>query len=375
MKTPIVFLTFAQYGQKSIMSLPNIDDEKRELKKIIPHSQYFISEPKDPDELLANLQSFKDQITIFHYAGHSNSSDVQISDNFKLSNNNLIHFLSEEKNLKIVFLNSCDTEEYVKKLYEIHVPIIIASKSCSSILDRDAMNFSKSFYENLFNGNSIKMSFLKAKANIVPDGNKDLIYRDRTITNLDFKEFKMGLFYNREKNGLLNYNWRDLNEKFAPVNSHPINKYPSSQEVENIFIIPDLFPEVGMSKKIESPIPIKVMYFDYAQTYRIEPFRPVMRMKVRFEKGAEVTLNHVLEERNSIELNFEMTNNIQIDKWKFERSLKYDPSIIQKYDNKEKNTAADYVYLQIVGLDYSEIYRFSRHSKVNGNEYYFFILK
>ena len=91
---------------------------------------------------------------------------------FEAENGELNEFYSDdfagilenvELKIKLVFVNACHSEGVAKVFVDAGVPCVIAIQSELKIADRVAQKFSTHFYDQLFNGKSIKEAFELAK--------------------------------------------------------------------------------------------------------------------------------------------------------------------------------------------------------------------
>ena len=122
------------------------------------------------EDIIRILQSnkYRNRIGIFHYAGHANGkglqlegSDSTVSSEFAYSQG-IARLLREQENLKLIFLNGCDTERHVVALsrQRITSSIIVTSQN---IDDKIAMSFASSFYDRFTSGETIDQAFRSAE--------------------------------------------------------------------------------------------------------------------------------------------------------------------------------------------------------------------
>lgn len=135
---------------------------------------------------------FYNKITVFHYGGHSSSKGLDLPDGL-LSPKQLTALLSQETNLKLVFLNACTNVAFVKALFQKHVPLVIATTA--PISDNRASQFAKQFYAGLASGRTIKGAFEVAAAYVNREEKEVLIdYRGLALLNKDDDELEWGLY-------------------------------------------------------------------------------------------------------------------------------------------------------------------------------------
>ena len=104
--------------------------------------------------------------------GEYNTEREQFHLCFEADNGELYEFYSEnladilnkvELKIKLVFVNACHSEEVANIFYEAGVPCVIAIQSELKIADNVAQKFSNHFYDQIFDGKSIKEAYELAK--------------------------------------------------------------------------------------------------------------------------------------------------------------------------------------------------------------------
>ncbi len=151
------------------------------LSSTIRNTHYFHREERTTaDSLSSNIHKFKDEIEIFHFAGHADEDTLNLSDNAFANANGVADLLGQCKNLKLVVLNGCSTHGQVQRLIENDIPIIIATSSI--VHDKRALQFSKRFYYELFSGtgnikealksaeSAVRINDESIKSNMMPRG-------------------------------------------------------------------------------------------------------------------------------------------------------------------------------------------------------------
>ena len=118
-KKPVVLLTFANSVEDGY--LHQLQKESALLRDLfLPLQQASFIELLREESLedidLPNLLArFKDQIAIFHFAGHADGKVLKL-ENGQGHVEGLAQLLALQKGLKIVFLNGCTTQEQAKAL-------------------------------------------------------------------------------------------------------------------------------------------------------------------------------------------------------------------------------------------------------------------
>jgi hypothetical protein len=165
---PAVLLSYADYGQVPERRLRNPSEEIKAIEEIL---NPFV----DQDELSLSLipsvtqdnifktfsrKQFQDKTLIFHFAGHAGGFQLLLQTergNIQRSGTGLIDFLARQKNLSLVFLNGCLTEQMAWELIKKGVPHVVFTED--SIHDEAAKNFAIRFYSSLAAGKDIASAF------------------------------------------------------------------------------------------------------------------------------------------------------------------------------------------------------------------------
>ena len=170
MKRPVIFLAFANDLEAPLPELVREDDNiYRALSKGALKGDYLIHREAyaNQEKIARYLVEYKDDIDIFHYAGHA-ESDRLLHDQ-EASSVGLTELLANQRNLKLVFLNGCATMGQVEQLLASGIPAVIATSS--PINDTMASDMAMQFYEALAKQQSIRrafavaVSFIKVKFN------------------------------------------------------------------------------------------------------------------------------------------------------------------------------------------------------------------
>lgn len=175
---PVIFLAFANSSTDPLARLSEEDDA---LYKILHdrsvkegHFHVHRESHTDLNNLRHFLSEYKNQIRIFHYAGHAGSEQLFLSDG-EANAGGLAEMLAEQENLQLVFLNGCSSVGQVAHLLELGVPAVIATQV--PIGDNMAKDFAKHFYHALEMGANIKDAYGQASAFAKAAGRKTQSYR------------------------------------------------------------------------------------------------------------------------------------------------------------------------------------------------------
>lgn len=156
---PLIYLAFAN---DSTQLLENLEEEDRTLHSLLLSGEqrdfYYLKHTQytNIDDITTVLSTFKDQVIIFHYGGHANSKAIFLK-NETAHAVGVAEMLSQQRNLKLVFLNGCSTQAQVNYLLDLGVPAVIATSR--SVSDRLATKFAEKFYDALVNRHSLKEAF------------------------------------------------------------------------------------------------------------------------------------------------------------------------------------------------------------------------
>ncbi|MEL6676179.1 MAG: CHAT domain-containing protein [Bacteroidota bacterium] len=202
---PVIFLTFANDRQEAGQFLKALEPERTALHRILSTYQqkawglYHSAGSSDPVELKRDLSQHSGRISIFHFSGHADGTQLRLEGSdgseIALHQQSLLAFLKEEPQLKLVFLNACATAEHVEQLLALGIPAVIATER--SVSDADAQAFSESFYTDLVAGKTLKTAFEAARAVINPQASASHIHR-RLKPSSDEGKQDWGLFVREE---------------------------------------------------------------------------------------------------------------------------------------------------------------------------------
>ena len=139
---PVFLFAFANDVAASL----RLDEEWRQTDKALQADEdagrlkYHIIPYATRDDVWDKFNRFHNQVTIFHYGGHSGSEGLNLKGSV-LEGKNLATLLEQEQNLKLVFLNGCSNAGQVEGLLEKGVPAVIATSA--PINDRRAINLAR----------------------------------------------------------------------------------------------------------------------------------------------------------------------------------------------------------------------------------------
>lgn len=206
METPVIFLAFANNPDDP---LPLLEREGEQVYRnlnegagkshFILHRESFASTEK----IAHYLVQFKDRVVIFHYGGHAESDGLELTDQ-KAEAGGIAQLLSQQKQLKLIFLNGCSTKEQVEKLLQIGVPAVIATSS--PVDDTKATELAEQFYAALAKKHSIREAFSMAAGLVKAKGGTAEQYRGIKLKEVS-GEFPWGLY--TDQDGVLDWQLPD----------------------------------------------------------------------------------------------------------------------------------------------------------------------
>ncbi len=155
MNTPVVLAYFSQSADPQDAYLQYLQDEfdaissAWERYRITQSDAYLdVHFPARgnarTDRIKRDIQNYKHQLIIFHFSGHAGSEEL-IFRNGSAHAAGLAGLLGEARNLKMVFLNGCATQDQVKLLFENKVKAVVATRG--KVADGLAKEFATIFYE------------------------------------------------------------------------------------------------------------------------------------------------------------------------------------------------------------------------------------
>lgn len=159
MEQPIIFLAFSNSQDDYLKMLKRESKQINRALEVLDDKglvKIVREESADLEAIFHNFNRFKNQIAIFHYAGHADGENLLFEGDAGNADG-LANLFALQKNLKLVFLNGCSTQGQVDKLLELGIPAIIATSV--PINDTKATEFSEQFYRALANKSTIKTAF------------------------------------------------------------------------------------------------------------------------------------------------------------------------------------------------------------------------
>jgi hypothetical protein len=170
--TPVVLAAFANDRIDDERYLRNLPKEQKQVRNALKKAERqrlckLIERPNATvDEILDVFQEFRDQVVLFHFAGHAGSAELlfeSLEGAPQIAHaGGIAAFLSQQRSLELVFLNGCSSEGQVQGLLDAGVASVIATSQ--DIDDSVATEFSARFYNGLASGGTIRASYEEAAA-------------------------------------------------------------------------------------------------------------------------------------------------------------------------------------------------------------------
>ena len=198
MEAPVIFLAFANNAESP---LPQLEREGENIYRslnegsgkghYILHRESFATTEKITHYLI----DYKDRVVLFHYGGHAEGDGLELNDQ-KAGADGIAQLIAGQKQLKLVFLNGCSTQDQVQKLLELGVPAVIATSS--PIDDTKATELAEQFYSALIKKHSIKEAFAMAAGLVKAKGGEAEQYRGIKLKE-EAEAFPWGLYTDQEE--------------------------------------------------------------------------------------------------------------------------------------------------------------------------------
>ena len=163
---PIVFAAFANDPSQSL-SLVNERDAMHRIFDDSSKAELVILENATFDYITETItnKAIQDRIVVFHYGGHANGKNIQLTDGL-VQVAGLAKLLKSFTNLQLVFLNGCDTSEQVIAIQKEGVQAAIIT-TLRPVNDSVATSYSNYFYYAFYRFNTLNDSFKSAETRIV----------------------------------------------------------------------------------------------------------------------------------------------------------------------------------------------------------------
>lgn len=233
MFTPVILLAFANASEHSYLA--QLKRESAILRDIfLPLEQsdrckVIREESVENSDIPRLLAAYPNRFCIFHYGGHADGKQLHFEDrNGRVSG--LAALLGLQKNMKLVFLNGCNTQEQAKEYISSGIPAVLATTL--PVLDSEAVYYAEHFYNALAQSHTLENAFLHAGAALrarsgAYDGSQEEIIplRGLDLANHEFRQKPWCLYFDNDRPDVLN--WR------LPQNSNAATHGSNHMEVQN----------------------------------------------------------------------------------------------------------------------------------------------
>lgn len=158
---PVILTAFANSYDEAYLS--HLEKEHDRLLDILAPLSYLRHVPLSSaktGQLVSTLTQYQQELLILHFGGHADGSQLHFKDaGGQVAG--LAENLSLHPQLKLVFLNGCNTQAQAVQYLDAGVPAVIAT-TCS-VADGQAMQFAEVFYTALAKGHTLEEAFVRAK--------------------------------------------------------------------------------------------------------------------------------------------------------------------------------------------------------------------
>lgn len=158
---PVILTAFANsYDADYLAHLEQEQDHVRQILAPLSYLRHVPLANAKTEQLVDTLTQYHKELLILHFGGHADSEHLYFKDKGGHITG-MAENLSLHPQLKLVFLNGCNTQAQAKAYLNAGVPAVIAT-TCS-VADGQAMQFAKSFYDALTKGHTLEEAFIRAK--------------------------------------------------------------------------------------------------------------------------------------------------------------------------------------------------------------------
>lgn len=178
---PLVLSVFANETQLSYLEAE--DHSMQKCFKKLSYLDYRPLKNADRDTFVNSLGDTRESLNILHFGGHAKESTLFFEDGDG-HGPGLARLLALHPQLKLVFINACDTQ-HIARLFE-KVPAVLAT--ISPVNDRNAAVFAEEFYKNLSNGATLQEAFEATIAVPAFKDGKSFYHDSIVIRGLDKKK-------------------------------------------------------------------------------------------------------------------------------------------------------------------------------------------
>lgn len=171
MAKPYIYIAFASDRKAREQFLESIEHERNGIQedllgyKIKGLLDYVLFDGIKKDNLINTFNKLDKDLQVFHFSGHANSLSLALEEDAAFHAAQMASLFHDLKNLKLVFLNGCCTQGFVKRLHAAGVDAVLATST--KINDQKAAKFAIQFYKSLaISGKTLARAFAEATATL-----------------------------------------------------------------------------------------------------------------------------------------------------------------------------------------------------------------
>jgi hypothetical protein len=235
MRPPVILCAFSNSGDAYLSQL---EKEKEAISDALRERQgkghlLLDTDARTIKKLRDRLLLYQPQVEIIHYAGHASGSQLLMED-ATVYGAGLLESIRLQKNLQLVFLNGCSTQEQVDQLLNAGVRAVIATSV--DIGDDTATRFAEDFYQKLASGHSIDEAFKLATEVVTAKNNAALSTTEdseRGIARLIKAPNTgpvWGLYLHKSQQGAANHRLSDKSFYELHIKSQIDSKFNTSED-------------------------------------------------------------------------------------------------------------------------------------------------
>ncbi|AEE54384.1 CHAT domain-containing protein [Haliscomenobacter hydrossis] len=199
---PVVLTAFANSLEADYLAeLVQERDRLQQILAPLPYLQHLDLPSAKTRQLVGMLTQFKDELLIFHFGGHADGSQLYFDDagGHVLG---LAQLLALHPELKLVFLNGCNTQAQAAQYLDLGIPAVIAT-TCP-VADGQAKQFAETFYTGLVAGHTLKEAFQLATGamkltQVGPAGEEIVNLRGVRLRNQPLPELSWRLYVTNDE--------------------------------------------------------------------------------------------------------------------------------------------------------------------------------
>lgn len=179
-RTPVAILAYANVGNEFLSAVEDeIADIQTALKPLCD-KDYMEAIPlanTSSEAIFDRFREKQDAVQIFHFAGHANGEQILLESGGRADG--LSGLFGLQKNLALVFLNGCHSEEQAKLFLDAGVKVVLATNA--KVNDQKAKVFASKFYQFLATSHSILEAYQAASAFLADQSSE---YRKATAEDI-----------------------------------------------------------------------------------------------------------------------------------------------------------------------------------------------